>query len=567
MSIFSSIPLVSPKRNKFNLSFTNKLTCEMGQLVPICVQEVLPGDRFKIKSSQLIRFAPLIAPMMSEVNCYVHFFFVPHRLSWNGWEDFITGSINGHYDQSVVTPQYPELIIKRNQVSNGTTVDPLFAPKSLMDYLGFQTFNNDFDPSGTQQFDLSVDLLPFMAYYRIWYDYYRDENLQNPLEDGAVSKLTGTIPYSSSNTVVNQILSLHRRCWHKDYFTSALPWPQKGDDVLIPASGGDVSFSSGSVPLSLNQNSSGKPFVPVLPDSASRGGGTVTAQYPVGASEVDAYYQVSGGQINNLRLNAKSLAFDPSTLNNFISSGEATAGTIRELRRAMAAQKFLERRAVGGSRYIEQNLAFFGVRSSDARLQRAEFLGGSKQPIVISQVLQQSESTSTSPQANPAGTAYSVDGGFVFDKSFEEYGYIMGIMSIMPKADYIQGIPRKYLRREPTDFYWPQFAHIGEQPIEYQELYFNFAYANNNGTFGYTPRYSEYRHNRNEVHGDFRDSLKFWTLARDFSVQPQLNNAFVQCNPSTRVFAVQQSDYSHVWVECALDISALRPIPKYAEKL
>ena len=233
----------------------------------------------------------------------------------------------------------------------------------------------------------------------------------------------------------------------------------------------------------------------------------------------------------------------------------------------MAAQRFLERRAVGGTRYIEQIRAFFGVKSSDARLQRSQFLGGCKNPVVISQVLQTSETTQSSPLGQPAGNAVSAGGKYIFDHTFEEYGYVVGLISVVPKADYIQGIPKMYLRRDVYDFYFPQFAKIGEQPIENQELYFDPTSVDNDKTFGYTPRYAEYRFRNNRVCGDFRDSLKFWTLARDFDRIQNLNSQFITCDPSTRIFAYENSDFHHLWCEIGLNVKSLRPLPKYGEQL
>lgn len=568
-NIFNSIPLSRVKRSKFNLSHLNKLTCDMGTLVPFTVQEVLPNDRFRVKTSQLIRFAPMIAPIMSEIDCYVHFFFVPHRIAWQGWEDFITGSHKGKMLSDDELPQKPVLRLNQSTIFSDAqgAPDGRFQPRSLMDYLGFQTFNPSDRAPGGQSLDYDVDLMPFMSYYKIWYDYYRDENLENVTDDDEISEMSGVFDFSPTDpnyTKLLQVLSLRRRAWRKDYFTSALPFAQKGDDVLIPGQDSDpISFRSGTIRTS----------------SYMEGVGEFTSQGPTGTI-LPVSFNPTGPDANtghlrlaspgfNLNLKPLYQDFDPSSLNAFIESGQASAATIRELRRAMAAQKFLERRAVGGSRYIEQNYAMFGAKSSDGRLQRAEFLGGSKQPVVISQVLQQSQTTDSSPQANPAGTAVSSGGKFIFDRTFEEYGYIIGILSVIPRADYITGIPRKYLRESPYDYYWPQFAHIGEQPIYNKELYMAIAGNpdNNMGTFGYTPRYAEYRHNRNEVHGDFRDSLKFWTLARDFSDTQRLNAAFIQCDPSNRVFAVQDTDYSNLWVELAVEIHALRPIPKYSENL
>lgn len=563
-NLFNSIPLLKPRKNAFKLSHNVKLTCEMGQLVPFFVQDVLPSDRFKISVSNIVRFAPLLAPIMSEVDVYFHFFFVPNRIIWSEWETFMTGSKNGRKLADDQVPVPPRIVfdggILNSALTNGQNwANDGHAPLthgSLADYLGFQTFK-----SGTtfKNGSYPLDELPFRAYYKIWSDWYRDENLIEDVLPDYIDNSGDRLITNSNLTDVENLMQLRRRCWKKDYFTSALPFAQKGDDVLIPGGisvdpdsqlflqgTGGLHLSSGSVPTNqyldvfarFNDPKSGDFYV-------DNGNGKISTTY-------QSLSLLSGSQFNE-----------------FANSG-ASEGTIRELRRAFAAQKFFERRAVGGTRYIEQNYAFFGVKSSDGRLQRSEYLGGSKNPVVISQVLQTSEGTASSPLGTPAGNAVSAGGKYIFNRSFEEYGWIIGLMSIMPKPDYIQGIPKMFLRRDIYDYYWPQFAKVGEQPIENQELYFSPTSNNNDGTFGYTPRYAEYRFRNNRVCGDFKDTLKFWTLARDFDAPQALNHSFVECNPSDRIFAVSDAasaNYNHLWCEIGLNVKSLRPLPKYGESM
>lgn len=314
--------------------------------------------------------------------------------------------------------------------------------------------------------------------------------------------------------------------------------------LFIQGTGG-LSLSSGSVPTNqyldvtarFNDPKSGDLYV-------DNGNGKVGATY-------QSLSLLSGSQFNE-----------------FANSG-ASEGTIRELRRAFAAQKFLERRAIGGTRYNEMIRSFFGVVTSDARIQRAEFLGGMKQPVVISQILQTSESTETSPLGQPAGNAVSAGGKYVFDRTFEEYGFVIGIMSVMPRAEYMNGIPRKYQRKDVYDYYWPQFARIGEQPIYNSELYFDPAAQEsvNSATFGYTPRYAEYRFCNNRIHGDFKDTLSFWHLGRSFDSTPSLNGSFISCRPSTRIYAYEGQEYNHLWCDIHFNIKSLRPLPKYGESI
>jgi len=252
---------------------------------------------------------------------------------------------------------------------------------------------------------------------------------------------------------------------------------------------------------------------------------------------------------------------------------QATGISINELRRGFSLQRWLENNARGGARYIEQILSHFGVRSSDARLQRPEYLGGTKTPVVISEVMQTSESQTT-PQGNYAGTGTSFGVGRAFKRFFEEHGYIIGIISIMPRSAYQQGVPRHFKKFDKFDFYWPEFAHLGEQEIKNSEIYYDYdssvlAQKENDKLFGYSPRYAEYRFINSSVHGDMATTLNFWHLGRIFDSRPGLNGDFVTCKSDTqdtglnRVFAVTDTNSHHLWVQMYVNCKALRPLPKY----
>lgn len=596
MSIFNTIPIKVPKKNKFNLSHQTKLTCDMGKLIPIMCEPVIPGDRFKISSQQLIRFAPMVAPIMSDVDVYTHFYFVPSRLIWDNWETFITGAKNGKKISQENLPSYPRISINPNlfnkklrDIFDDSEIDPDDEPRwvsepimgvgSLPDYLDFQTVNKSYNYDGSGAESMIIDELPFRAYQKVYFDYYRDENL-SPFDDfSQISSRDGILELkrNDNNSIlyINQIFALRNRSWKKDYLTSALPFPQKGDSVELPLAGFNIPVNGDSEYINLESYGSSN-FTAGGSNNQNITNHQVMAFGDAGKNGIDISTFNDQNQQVAIKLNTNNFGIDAVNIAKQLNEFGLGPTTINELRRAYAAQRFLERRAVGGSRYIEQNLAFFGVKSSDARLQRAEFLGGSKQPVVISQVLQTSQTTegeNGSPQGNPAGNAISVGGKYLFDKFFEEYGYIIGVMSIMPRADYIQGIPRKYLKFDPYEYYWPQFAKIGEQPIFNQEVKWTAQTDGydlpNNGTFGYTPRYAEYRYIPNRVHGDFKDSLLHWTLARNFNQpgSPLLNESFIECVPSQRVFAYRGDDFNKCWVQVNLNISALRPITKYGEAL
>lgn len=604
LELFNTIPVAAPKRTPFNLSHRNLLTCEMGTLYPFLCEPVLPGETWKVSTEQIIRFSPLKAPIMTELDVYVHFYFVPTRIIWSQWEDFITGSHNGRKLDEDELPLYPRFVFAAHQISkwakgnDGSSSDPttpwLFsddhtsplANRSLADYLDFQTYKTG-EAQGNFVTDYAVDALPFRAYQKIFFDYYMDENLYDPdgrftdiLEseierDGDLAVGAPHIPTEGTPTyseIIYNMMTKRRRAWRKDYFTSALPWAQKGDDVLIPGSGGSVS---GTLQRNFSPVSSDNKFLNDFVSVRDAGIGNVQALSASASGEslsphavrLDA--PVGGDVTTNFGLNVDNFSVDLSSV------GE---GTIRELWRAFAAQRFLQRRAIGGTRYIEQNLSMFGARSSDGRLQRSEYLGGMKQPVVVSQILQTSQTTegeNGSPLGMPAGNAVSVGGKPGFKRTFEEYGYVIGIMSIMPRSDYMQGIPRKYQKTDPYDFYWPQFAKIGEQEIKNSELFFdasptsNGQPKDNDGVFGYAPRYSEYKFIPNRIHGDFKDTLSFWHLGRAFSEIPKLNKDFIDCRPSSRIFAVDDTDSdlalvsNHLWVEMALKVKALRPMPMH----
>lgn len=534
-NIFNSIRLKRPRRNVFNLSYENKLTANAGELVPIMCKPVVPGDKFRVNTEMLVRLAPLVAPMMHRVDVFTHYFFVPNRLLWNQWEDFITKGVDG-----TDTPAFPKIALRSDWV-NPTSAAALLSDGSLWDYLGLPTiggFNGIAFPERSPNSVIppvgyEVSALPFRAYQLIYNEYYRDQNLTQPIDFTLDGGLVTNV------TEVMSLLTLRRRAWEKDYFTSALPWVQRGPDVTVP-----VNNNSGALDVVLKDSPHADvyhvPGTTAFPkDGALR---SISGALVIGGGEPDpAYLEPSNFQVNVDELGV----------------------SINDLRTSNALQRWFERNARSGSRYIEQILSHFGVRSSDARLQRPQFLGGGRTPVSVSEVLQTSSTDTTSPQANMAGHGISAGVNHGFKRYFEEHGYIIGIMSIRPRTGYQQGVPKDFRKFDNMDFYFPEFAHLGEQEIKNEELYLQQTPAGNDGVFGYTPRYAEYKYSLNEVHGDFRGNMAFWHLNRIFSESPNLNTTFVECNPSNRVFATAETSDDKYWIQIYQDVKALRLMPKY----
>lgn len=486
------------KRSKFSLSHTKLLSCNTGYLVPIGLLEVLPGDTIQHNASVMIRCSPLLAPIMHRVDVRVHHWYVPHRLIWAGFEDFITGGPDGNNTDDVPT-------VTLNDSGTGAVVGDIY------DYYGIPTgFNN-----------LTVNALPFRGYNLIWNENYRDQDLQTEL----------TVNTSSSNDPDDRF-SLQRVAWEKDYFTAARPWEQKGPSITLPL-GTDAPVNL--VPHTTDTD-------PMLVRAAATG--TLQANNAIANTG-------AGGQLRWSGTNIESVLDPNGRLVADLSN--ASAITVIALREALALQRFEEARARYGSRYVEY-LRYLGVRSSDERLQRPEYLGGGSAPIQFSEVLQTAEGDD--PVGEMRGHGIGAMRSNRYRRFIQEHGYIHSFLSVRPKTIYASGVPRTFTRSTKEDFWQKELEGIGQQEVLVKELYGDTATGDN--VFGFTDRYQEYREQQSSIAGEFRTVLDQWHLARIFASAPALNAAFVRCEPADdRIFAVPSQDVLYVMAKHSIQARRL----------
>lgn len=522
-NIFNTSQSQRPMTSTFDLGHEVKMSMDMGKLIPFYVQETVPGDTFRMKSDVFMRLAPMLAPIMHRVNVYTHFWKVPMRLLWEEFPEFITGGEDGNSN-----PVMPYIDITECDIS-------ALGKGSLLNYLGFPAVDPN---SGVEQYNINA-MIP-RAYQLIYNEWYRDENL---IDKVPIEKTGGKVGESE----LAPLLSIRKRCWEKDYYTSCLPEPQKGPDVLIPMEGqanvilNDTGGAQGVNLYDLSNNV-------IIPD-----GQTFRAAETGGKSNLQS---TTGGTNNHW------VSIDPNgTL--IADLATATATSINDLRDSFAIQRLFELLMRGGSRYTEVIMSVFGVKSSDSRLQRPEYLGGGQSPVILSEVLQQSATQEDSPQGNMAGHGISVGTSHSFSTFCEEHCYIIGIISVMPKTSYQQGVPKHFRKFDRFDFYWPSFAHLGEEAVTMDELYFDASLPepDNTITFGYQSKYAHMRYTPSRVAGDFTDNLSYWHLGRILNGVPALNQQFVECDASKRIFAVTDENTHSLWVEIYNDVLARRPMP------
>ena len=514
---FAMVPKADIPRSSFDTQYAHKTTFDGGYLVPIYCDEVLPGDTHRVKMTAFARLATPLFPVMDNLHLDTFFFFIPNRLVWNNWVKFMGEQANPADSISYVIPTI-------TSPAGGYTVGSLF------DHYGLPTAGQI-----TGVNTVTHNVLPLRAYNLVYNEWFRDENLQNSV----------TVNKGDSGDVPADYTML-RRGKRKDYFTGALPWPQKGASVSLPLGTSAPILSDGTQPI-LVANAQSRGLITV---------GATNAQGLAGAS-------VGVGTFNTTFGSNTGLYADLST---------ATAATINQLRQSFQIQKLLERDARGGTRYTELLRAHFGVTPQDYRLQRPEYIGGGSTYVNINPIAQTSATSvtgSTTPQGNLSAMGTALAQGHGFTYAAQEHGYIIGMVSIRADLTYQQGLPKMWSRSTRYDFYFPVFATLGEQAVLNKEIYVQGTSADNN-VFGYQERWAEYRYKPSQITGLFKSTstgtIDAWHYAQRFTALPTLNTTFIQETPPIdRTTAVgAAANGQQFLMDAFFDCKMARPMPMYS---
>lgn len=501
--------------NAFDLSHSNRTSFNMGELIPTMKIDCVPGDRMKVNYQNMVRTIALASPAYVNLKVTQDTFFVPYRILWPNFEKFITGELE------VNAPTARRI----NEVQKG----------QLGDYMGLPV------DADNAHLLLEYSVLWFAAYYKIYDEYYRDQNL---VPEKFIELIDGL------NTSYHDLVLTTpcRRAWHHDYFTSALPFAQKGEIVTLPLLENGIATGR----IDLDPDATTYPRAILGTTGLGVDGDIQSATNPLVGT-----FQISGGTNGPIRIDPNETLITEIDIN-------AEAASITDLRRAMMLQEFLETLARVGTRYTEFVSGVFNTFTGDARLQRPEWIGRNVQQVNISEVLATAESTNV-PVGNLAGHGISVGSSKEIDYKCKEHGVLMTLTSVQPTTSYHQGLHRDFTRTTWLDFFIPHFENIGEQEIKNKEIYLSTGSTSESveETFGYTPRYSEYKYQNDIITGEMRDTLLYWNLSRDFSSPPALNQTFIECNPDHRIFAVTDPTEHKLIAHIYNSVTAIRPMQKY----
>lgn len=545
------------RRSTFDRSHSLKTSFNVGDIVPFFVDEVLPGDTFNVDTSKVVRLQTLLTPVMDNIYLDTYFFFVPNRLTWSHWKQF-----NGENTESAWIPQTEYEI---PQIT--APADSGWSVGTIADYLGV--------PTGVPS--LSVSALPFRAYALVMNEWFRDENLSDPL---VVPVDDATVAGVNTGTFVTDVARgglPYKAAKYHDYFTSCLPSPQKGPDVLIPvASAGNYAVVGNGKSLGLTDGS----LTGLFGYQTVPGGSALAVKSGTLGSSVGTAVPSSSNLNGSVGVATVSQLGDDLANSGLIAvaDGNAAAATINQLRMAFQIQKLYEKDARGGSRYIEILKSHFGVTSPDARLQRPEYLGGNRVPININQVVQQSATASgETAQGTVTGMSVTTDTHSDFTKSFTEHGFVIGVMVARYDHTYQQGLERFWSRKDRFDYYWPVFANIGEQAVKNKEIFAQGpAKVDSAGAviddqvFGYQEAWADYRYKPSRVTGEMRSqyaqSLDVWHLADDYFALPMLSDSWIREDKTNvdRVLAVTSSVSNQLFADIYIKNRTTRPMPMYS---
>ena len=506
-NIFHDVKIERFERHLFNKSYNTAFTCNHGYAIPFFVDDVVPGDRIDLNSYGRVQLQPLATATMQNLRAYMRYFYVPYRLIWDKWDEFI--SQDGFVQTPLIAPYTTlhDTLLNRYSKNVGGLCDMLG--------LGITNLNSEGDIVRYEEAEVSFTLFRHFAYWLIWDTYFRDENLQNKVLDTIPALMPG---YNSPNVYLDSLLPV---AYEKDYFTTALPWRQKGEPVNLNAYLMQLKDS---------------PYV-IAPNSQN--------------AEAKLMYQYNNGVQNAIW--HSPLAGQVSAVVELDPKGFATSININDLRYSNALQRYLERLALGGNRPAEFYLSMYGVKIDDLRIGQPLYLGGGFEYIHVNAVTQTSESSST-PQGTLAGNGNAMPQfGLNAPYTCDEPGIVMGIFYIRPEINYSQGLPKQMTRFSHLDYYNPVFAHLGEEEVTTSELYIDKDFNNNPSTpeknnddiFGYQSRYAYLKHRRNEVHGEFKTSLSHWLLSTHYDAKPELNSDFITVQQNYDIFAVIDENIAH----------------------